>query len=139
METLKTFLIAFFGGSAGVAIINALAERWKFRAERKAKKEDRMEEKDDRLDKLTKLVESLTRAQEEMAAQLEALREAQKCVLLDRVIWLGQGYIRAGEIDFDDRRRLREMHNAYHQGLGGNGDADAIMKAVDALPLKKHI
>jgi hypothetical protein len=27
------------------------------------------------------------------------------------------------------------MHTSYHEGLKGNGDADAIMKAVDELPL----
>lgn len=139
METLKTILLALIGGGTGAALVNAFFNGWKFKAERKAKKEDRMEQKEDKLGKLTELVEELTRQQKESAEQIEALREAQKCVLLDRVIWLGQGYIRAGEIDFDDRRRLREMHSAYHHGLGGNGDADAIMKAVDALPLKNHI
>ena len=27
------------------------------------------------------------------------------------------------------------MHTSYHDRLGGNGDADAIMNAVDNLPL----
>ena len=100
-------------------------------------KEDRKEQKNDEIEKLTKLVEGLAKQQMETSVQLDALRDAQKCVLLDRIIHLGQNYIRAGEIDFDDRRRLREMHHSYHHGLGGNGDADAIMLAIDALPLKK--
>lgn len=29
------------------------------------------------------------------------------------------------------------MHNCYHSGLGGNGDADLVVAAVDELPLKK--
>lgn len=29
------------------------------------------------------------------------------------------------------------MHNCYHSGLGGNGDADLVVDAVDELPLKK--
>ena len=138
METLKTIILALIGGGTGAALVNAFFNGWKFKAERKAKKEDMAEEKDDKLGKLTELVTGLAEQQKTINAQVDALREAQKCVLLDRVIWLGQGYIRAGEIDFDDRRRLREMHSAYHDGLGGNGDADAIMRAVDALPLKKH-
>lgn len=137
-ETIKTIVLALIGGGTGAALVNAIFNGWKFKAERKAKKEDMKEKKEDRLGKLTELVENLAKQQEESARQIDALQEAQKCVLLDRVIWLGQGYIRAGEIDFDDRRRLREMHSAYHNGLGGNGDADAIMKAVDALPLKSH-
>ena len=135
-EILKNVL-TFLLGAGGLALLNIAQERWKFRAERKAKKEDRQEEKVDKLDKLTALVEKLAAQQEKTDQQVDALREAQKCVLLDRIIYLGQSYIRAGEIDFDDRRRLREMHSAYHNGLGGNGDADAIMKAIDALPLKK--
>jgi len=59
------------------------------------------------------------------------------CILLDRILYLGQSYIAKGEIDFDDRKRLHAMHDCYHNGLHGNGDADLIMEAVDELPLKK--
>ena len=138
METLKTILLALIGGGTGAALVNAFFNGWKWKAERKAKKEDMQEEKEDQLGKLTELVQQLAKQQEESALQLDALREAQKCVLLDRIIYLGQSYIDAGEIDFDDRKRLREMHNSYHNGLGGNGDANAIMRDVDALPLKSH-
>ena len=136
MEALKTFLLAFLGGAGGVAIINAIHDRWKWKAERKAAKEDKEEEKTDKIGELTKTVEDMRTQQEEMSAQMDALREAMKCVLLDRIIYLGQSYIADGEVDFDDRRRLHQMHNSYHNGLDGNGDADALMKAVDALPLK---
>ncbi len=137
MEVLKTFLLAFLGGAGGVALINAIQDRWKWKAERKAKKEDREEEKTDELSELKKSVEELRTQQDEMSGQMDALREAMKCVLLDRIIYLGQSYIADGEVDFDDRRRLHQMHSSYHNGLKGNGDADVIMKAVDALPLKK--
>ncbi len=65
-----------------------------------------------------------------------ALCNAQKIVMLDRIRHLGQQYIEAGEVDFDDRRVLNAMHESYHNGLGGNGDADVIMRDVNALPLK---
>lgn len=124
---------------AGVfSLITWLLNRSATNADKKEQKADKMAEKEDKLDRLTKMVESLAENQASLEKQVDALREAQKCVLLDRVIWLGQGYIRAGEIDVNDRRRLREMHQAYHEGLGGNGDADAIMKQIDALPLKIH-
>lgn len=138
IDLLKTVLLAIIGGSAGAALINAIHDRWKWMAERKAKQEDKAAEKKDKVDELTGLVETLGKQQAEMSKQLEALRDAQKCVLLDRIIYLGQGYIANGEVDFDDRKRLRDMHNSYHNGLGGNGDAAQIMSAVDALPLKKH-
>ena len=136
-EALKTVL-TFICGAGGLALIEWARERWKFRAERKAVKEDRAEEKVDNMKKLTDSVEAVRKEQEEQGAQLDALRDAMKCVLLDRIIYLGQKYIEEGEVDFDDRKRLRDMHTSYHKGLDGNGDADAIMKAVDALPLKQH-
>ena len=138
MKTILTYAAAFVFGAGGLALLDLLRERWKFHAERKALKEDRAEEKVDNMKKLTDSVEAVRKEQEEQGAQLDALRDAMKCVLLDRIIYLGQKYIEDGEVDFDDRKRLRDMHTSYHKGLNGNGDADAIMKAVDALPLKQH-
>ena len=140
-ETIKQVIImvfAFICGGGGLALIEWAREKWKFKAERTAVKEDRKEQKDDELDKMTRAVDELTKAVSTLTKDVQSLREAQKCVLLDRIMYLGSVYIRAKEIDFDDRRRLREMHNSYHYGLGGNGDADAIMKAVDQLPLKNR-
>jgi hypothetical protein len=134
-DALKTVL-TFICGAGGLALIEWARERWKFKAERKAQKEDRAEEKVDKIGELTKAVKDLQTDFDEQGQQLDALRGAMKCVLLDRIIHLGQKYIDEGEVDFDDRKRLRDMHTSYHQGLKGNGDADAIMKAVDALPLK---
>lgn len=136
-EALKTVL-TFVCGAGGLALIEWARVRWQFRAERKAAKEDRQEEKVDNMKKLTEDMASVKAEQEVQGAQLDALRDAMKCVLLDRIIYLGQKYIEEGEVDFDDRKRLRDMHTSYHKGLDGNGDADAIMHAVDALPLKNH-
>lgn len=129
---------AFIFGAGGLALIEFLREKWKFKAERQAVKEDRKEEKESELSKLSKQVEELSLKESETAKMVNTLREADKCILLDRIIHLGQTYIKEGAIDFDDRRRLREMHKSYHFGLGGNGDADAIMDAVDKLPLKNN-
>lgn len=70
-------------------------------------------------------------------AKILALCESQKIVMLDRIRYLGQKYIEAGEIDFDDRRILNAMHDSYHNGLGGNGDADVVMQEVNKLPLRR--
>ena len=114
-EILLSVLLAVAGGAAGAAVINGINERWKFKANRKAVQ-----------GQLKVLKTSDT-------AQAEALR----LILLDRVLYLGRGYIKAGEISYDDRRRFHAMHNCYHSGLGGNGDADLVVAAVDELPLKK--
>lgn len=138
MEILKTILLAIIGGGAGAALINAWHDTWKWKAERKAKKEDMAEASKDKVAELTKQVKDLNEKMAESDKQMEAMRGAMRCILLDRIIHLGQSFIREGEVDFDDRKRLRDMHDSYHYGLGGNGDADKLMQAVDALPLKNH-
>ena len=67
---------------------------------------------------------------------ITAFRTALKWVLYDRIRYLGQAYIHDGKVDFDDRRILHEMHQCYHNGLGGNGDLDSLMNEVNKLPLK---
>lgn len=66
-----------------------------------------------------------------------ALKNGLKWVLYDRIRYMGQHYINEGEVDFDDRRILNEMHKSYHEGLGGNGDLDTLMSEVNRLPLTK--
>lgn len=57
--------------------------------------------------------------------------------MLDRMRYVGQNYLKQEEIDFDDRRIFHQMHDIYHNDLGGNGDLDQLMEAIDDLPLKK--
>ena len=71
-----------------------------------------------------------------MDKNLEVLKTGLKWVIYDRIRFLGQNYISAGRVDFDDRRILNEMHTCYHDGLGGNGDLDNLMHQVNDLPLK---
>lgn len=117
-------LLGFIGGGVGVAIINALHSRADFKRRRKAEKEDK---------------EQLNVEQEirELKTSLSAISEGMKFVLYDRIRFLGQAYIAAGEIDFDDRRILNAMHKSYHNGLDGNGDLDTLMGEVNRLPLKR--
>lgn len=124
MDTGQLVLALLAGGGIGVAIIQGIREWLSFRRERKAKKEDA---KDLNIDN------RLTNIESRLLAQGEAL----KFILYDRIRYLGQTYVFEGEISFDDRRILNDMHKSYHNGLGGNGDLDTLMKAVNDLPLKK--
>ena len=99
------------GGSAVAALINAVAEGIRQRRKRKYDKADGKDK------------------------NIEALKAGLKWVLYDRIRHLGQRYIAAGFVDFDDRRILNEMHGSYHDGLGGNGDLDNLMGQVNRLPL----
>lgn len=136
-EIVTAVLLAIAGGAAGAAVINGINERWKFKANRKAAKEDRAEQKADKTDELAKTLATLQAEIKTLKDSDAAQSEALKLMLLDRVLYLGKGYIDKGEISYDDRRRFHAMHNCYHTGLGGNGDADLIVEGVDALPLKK--
>lgn len=100
------------GGSAVAALINQIGEGIR---EKKKRKHDDGKSED---------------------ADIAALRDGLKWVLYDRVRYLGQCFLSDGEIDFDDRRVLNEMHRCYHDGLGGNGDLQKLMDAVNNLPLK---
>ena len=151
-EVFGAALISFVGGGALVTLIGFLDSRFKFREERKAKREDRELEKADKTEELHQKVHHLQEADarqdaeygerlDRLERQMEAVARANKLMMLDRILHIGLSYIEKGEITIDERRRLHEMHDCYHEpipnGLGGNGDANLIMAAVDELPLKK--
>lgn len=142
-----TTVAAIVGGSAGAALIQAFYGRWKYKAVRQAAKEDREEEKNDKTEELEDAVHELEEHEKQIIAhhdadmaqlkpQIEAQSEALRLILLDKILTLGEKYIARGEITYDERKRFHAMHNCYHNGLGGNGDADLIVEAVDELPLK---
>lgn len=124
-DILIAVVVAFVGGTAGAALINGVNERKMHKLTRRAAKEDK-----EALDAETRL----KAIEDKTDAQSEALRY----ILYDRIRYLGQAYIADGEIDFDDRRILNDMHRSYHNGLGGNGDLDKLMEAVNDLPLKSR-
>lgn len=67
----------------------------------------------------------------------DAIVEALKVLMVDRVRHLGQAYIAAGSVSLSDKEALEEMHRAY-KALGGNGHLNTIMAEVDDLPLRKE-
>jgi len=64
--------------------------------------------------------------------KIDALVNANKVLMIDRVKHIGKTYIEAGEISLDDKDNLKEMFSAYKR-LGGNGHLDLIMSEVDKL------
>ena len=63
-------------------------------------------------------------------------RKALRYIMLYIIQERAKELISDGKATMDDVRSLREWHEVYHKGLGGNGDADKLMKAVDQLPMK---
>ncbi len=61
--------------------------------------------------------------------QTKALRYLMLYIIQSRC----EEYIRRGSITLQERRSLHHWHDLYHNGLGGNGDADLLMEEVDGL------
>lgn len=64
--------------------------------------------------------------------RVDALVEANKVLMIDKVRWLGKKYIADGEIHLEDKENLKEMYTAYKR-LGGNGHLDTVMYEIDHL------
>jgi hypothetical protein len=70
--------------------------------------------------------------QDQHDERVDALVDATKVQMIDRVRSLGREYIKTGEIHLEDKENLKEMYTAYKR-LGGNGHLDTIMCEVDHL------
>ena len=66
--------------------------------------------------------------------RIDALVDAQKVLMIDRVRHLGQSYIDDQQITLDDKENLEDMYKSY-KALGGNGHLDTVMSEVESLPV----
>ena len=78
-----------------------------------------------------------TKKKDEQQAKTEDENDVTKKALRYLMLYIiqnrAEGYIQRGNITVDERRSLRKWHDLYHDGLGGNGDADLLMDAIDEL------
>lgn len=68
-------------------------------------------------------------------AKKDAKGKALRYLMLYIIQERAKAHIKDGNITLEERRSLHHWHDLYHNGLGGNGDADALMAEVDHLPL----
>ena len=128
---MENWMYAIITGVTGAAVIKLFDNVIQWHLQRKAAKEDRDDEND------KKELQKIKDWEKDMEDKVNALVNADKYILFDRIRYLGQKYVADDEVDFDERRILNQMHDVYHNELGGKGDLDELMKAVNALPLKK--
>lgn len=77
------------------------------------------------------LIQRRDKKNESESVERQALRYIMLYITQERA----KEMIAAGQTTVEELRVLRQWHQVYHEGLGGNGDADELMKAVGALPL----
>ena len=68
-------------------------------------------------------------------ARKDAKGKALRYIMLYIIQERAKQHIKDRNITLEERRSLHHWHDLYHNGLGGNGDADALMAQVDKLPL----
>lgn len=122
-------------GATAAAIIKMIDNLVIWFLNRKAKKDDETEMANKAEEAQVEKEESAWKKRTDRT--IDALAVGVRVILMDRIRYLGQEYIKDGEVDFDDRRLLNQMHSVYHNTLGGNGDLDILMKEVDELPLAR--
>lgn len=142
--TLKEFLLALLGGGVAVTLVEIVKEAIAWHRNRKAQLEDREEE--ERKKNTEERIRNLETAVEKVEKMVMILLESQKNSLFDRITHLCKKYIADGQIDVDDLRALKMLYRSYHgytddngvyhEGVGGNGDLEDLMKIVEKLPLK---
>lgn len=103
-------LVAFVAGGAMAALISGVFSIMLYARKRKDAKED----------------------------QEDVVHKALRYIMLYVIQERAEKYICRGNITVDERRALHKWHDLYHNGLNGNGDADALMADVDNLSLKSN-
>ncbi len=111
MPTWVTIVVAVCGCTGGFNLISLILQhRW-----------NKKEKKDERLDKIEE--------------KLEALTEAQRASMEERIRYLVGHYNKCGEITLSEKANLKDMWKRY-VGVGGNGNLDTEMELLDAIHVK---
>lgn len=113
---MSEFWLAVGGGSAGAAFVTGVLSIIKTIIEHRHQKQDHKELK------------------AEQHAKDENIQDvALRFILLYVIQERATRIIARGWTTLEERRVLHEWHNCYHNGLHGNGDADALLAEVDRL------
>ena len=71
--------------------------------------------------------------QDKEDSRIEALIDAQKVIMVDRIHWLAKEYIDRGCISLSEKEQFMDYHKAY-QGLGGENCTVPVAE-VNKLPV----
>lgn len=132
-----TILMTILAGGVGAGLISFISNIVMFKIQRNAAKEDKKEELDGWKKEIIDRLGKDENKTNDVVTKIDEIKQGQKIILYDRIRYLGKNYIKAGEIEFDDRSILHKMYNAY-KDLGGDdeGDLSTIMKEINELKTK---
>lgn len=77
------------------------------------------------------LIQRRDKKNEKESVERQALRYIMLYIIQERA----KEMLAEGKTSVEELRVLRQWHQVYHEGLGGNGDADELMKSVGRLPM----
>ena len=80
------------------------------------------------------LIQFLINRKDKRSGKADTNNKALRYLMLYIIQERAKQHIKDGRISMEDRRSLHHWHDLYHNGLGGNGDADDLMEQVDNLP-----
>ena len=122
-------LIELLSGAFGAALVAGAFGLIQWRQNRKAQKEDNAASR--------KVADCAARGAEIKALEqkVNALMEADRTLLYDRIKHLAKSYIKQKWISVEDYEDLKRMHKVYHDPdkLNGNGFLDGLMAEVEEL------
>lgn len=67
---------------------------------------------------------------------LDALKEAQRSSMEERIRYLVEHYHKKGSITIAELSNLKDMHKRY-VGVGGNGNLDTEMEVLETIPVQR--
>lgn len=81
------------------------------------------------------IIQHRQKRKEAEAAENNVEKKALRYLMLYIIEERCKELIERGTVTLDELRSLHHWHEVYHEGLGGNGDADKLLKRVETLKL----
>lgn len=140
-DVMKTLLTS----SVVVSITTVVGNVIMFVLNRRATKEDRRDNNTEEITILKERVEQLEcdrdydrelfeRTISDITAGLIDVKDGQKVILYDKILFLSRKFIKHNKISYEDKVNLNKMYGVYHNQLGGNGDLDSVIRDINDLP-----
>lgn len=128
-EVIVGIIVAIF---ASTGFWSFLSSRFQHKDKKKDTTDD-LKEKDEEMERRLNTLDS---AIAELKGQLDLQSQMLRGIGHDRIIYLGEVYLRQKYITSEEYENLHDYLYVPYHNLGGNGTAEKIMEEVMKLPTK---